>query len=297
MAAVAPASADGVRSVVPRFPWRAAWTGLIRQRSTWVLVGIWLAMTAGFGVVLNAVLYYSLKDNPGMSAADVADMRDGILPENLSGFAAGALPFYGGAMMLVIGVIAVGGEYRAGTVRLLYTQGPGRVAVLGAQIAALVGVLGIAVVATYVVDYLGLVVVAAVSGWPVGVPAIGPTLVSMAGSFLIAVAYGLVGAALAVITRGTVWSLSIGLVWVLAAETALAAIGHAVSWLAIPVRLLLAEATSTLAVACGAYPWWPGGFSPTASAGEGWGAAGVLTVWAAVALAAMFLLVQRRDID
>jgi ABC-type transport system involved in multi-copper enzyme maturation permease subunit len=281
------------------FPWRAAWSQLAGQRSLWWILVAWVAETIGFGVVLNHVMYQNLANGSfGVQAdsAQVEAFRDSLLPQNLASFGAGAVPFYGAAMALVIGALVVGNEYRHGTVRVLYTQGPGRLAVIGSQLVALAAFLGIMTVATYAADYIGLVGAAEVRDWPVGAPQAGPLLVAMGSTWLMTLAYGLVGAALAVATRGTLWSLTIGLLWILGVDTLLIAIAKAVPWLTGPGQALIGAATSNLAVANGSYPWWPAVLSTEVTAAEGWIAAGVLAAWSTAAVAAALFLVKRRDI-
>ncbi|MDR2348495.1 MAG: hypothetical protein LBD90_07785 [Bifidobacteriaceae bacterium] len=125
--AAAPARVGGPAAalpdaVAPRFPLAAARSRLVRQWAIWLVLAARLAETVGFGV---------------MSATEAAETRAALLPENLASFAVGAMPFYGAAMALVIGVLVVGGEYQKGAARLVYTQGPSRPAVLGAQLTAL----------------------------------------------------------------------------------------------------------------------------------------------------------------
>jgi hypothetical protein len=282
------------RVAPPRIPIRAAWNTLVRRPAIWVLIAYWLAQAVGFGVVLQAVLHRDMAAEapPG---TDLAAMRAGLLPGNLAAFGAGSMPFYGTAIALCIGVIAIGSEYRNGTVRLLYSQGPARLGVLGAQAVALSGILGVMTVLTYIADYVGLVVVAGLWDWEMTLPALGPTLVSLLASWLTVTAYGLVGLTLAVATRGITGALTAGLVWCLAVETALIQIGQTVSWLRVPVQGLLGTASADLAVARGSTPWWPGAVSPTA-AGVGWVAAATLLAWCAAALIVSGLLVRRRDI-
>ncbi|MDR1427322.1 MAG: hypothetical protein LBJ08_06150 [Bifidobacteriaceae bacterium] len=290
----APVSTSSSRAV--RFPVRAAWLGLIGQRSILVLIGVWLAEAIGFGVVLNAALYRSLSADQTVDPAMTEEMGNSLHPHSLDVFAAGAIPFYGAAMALAIGALAVGNEYRFGTVRLLYSQGPGRLAVLGAQLVALVGLLGLMSLATYIADFAGLSVVSALWAWPIGAPPLGSTLTSLAATWLTVTAYGLLGAALAVLTRGIVWALTGGLIWVVGAETALTAIAGAVPWLKGPAHGLLGAATSNLAVARGAYPWWPGAMSTSVTPGEGWAAALVLAVWAIAGTGVALAAIGRRDI-
>ncbi|MDR1634014.1 MAG: ABC transporter permease [Bifidobacteriaceae bacterium] len=278
------------------FPLTAAWSGLVRRKAIWAVLGVWLVQALGFGVVLNQVLYRSMASGDDASAETVAAMRESLLPGNFQEFAAGSMPFYGAAMALALGVLAVGGEYRAGTVRLLYTQGPGRRPVLGAQLVALAGMTGLMTLATYAVDYAGLAVAAAAQDWPIAAPPLGGTLISLGSSWLVTLAYGLLGAALAVLTRGTTLALAGGLAWALGLETVLIALGGQVGWLNGPAHGLLGGATSNLAVANGAYPWWPNTLDQSVGVGAGWAAAGVLAAWAVACAAVALIAIKRRDI-
>jgi hypothetical protein len=261
------------------------------------MVGAWLVETLGFGVVLQHALYASFAKSETADPAVVESMRAGLLPEGIADFAAGALPFWGAAMSLAIGALAVGGEYRSGTVRLLYTAGPSRGVVLAAQLAALAGVLGVMALLTLLVDWAGLVAAAGLAGWPVVAPPLGATAVSLLCLWLTALTYGLVGAGLAVLTRSAMTALGAGLIWTLGAETVLILVAGAVPWLKVPAHALLGAATSDLAVARGSYPWWPNRFSETVDAAGGWPAADVLAAWAALAVAVALWAVGRRDME
>ncbi|MDR2348213.1 MAG: ABC transporter permease [Bifidobacteriaceae bacterium] len=287
----------GAGAGAPAFPFRAAWSHLIRQRWLWLVLGAWLAQAVGFGVALNHAMLASLKAAGQLGAAEAADMRAQLLPGSLDTFAAGSLCFFGAAMALAIGAMALGGEYRSGTARLLYTQGPSRRAVAGAQLTAVAGMLGVMTALTYAVDYAGLALAAAIAGWPVEAPPLGATVVSVLASWLMALAYGLVGACLAVLTRGPLGALAAGLVWTLGAETVLIALANNVSWLNGPAHALLGAAASNLAVAQGAYPWWFNRFSETVDTAGGWLAAGVLAAWAAASAAVAIAAVKHRDIE
>ena len=71
-----------------------------------------------------------------------------MLPGQLVGNSIGGLPVFLGALMLILGVLTVGGEYAWGTWKTVLTQDPSRLRVYGAKLvvavlAALAGVLAV----------------------------------------------------------------------------------------------------------------------------------------------------------
>jgi ABC-type transport system involved in multi-copper enzyme maturation permease subunit len=279
----------------PAWPLHAAWSALIRRRAVWVVVAAWLAQAIGFGIGMNYVFYRQVAADPAQ-ADTAATWRAGLLTGALDTFAAGSLTFYGTAMAVVLGALVIGSEYTSRTVTLLYTQGPGRVATLGAQLVALTGLLGVMTALTFAADYAGLAVIAGIEGWPVTAPAAGATAVSFLTAWLTATAYGLVGATLALVTRNAVGALAVGLVWTLAAENALVLIAGQVAVLKPLTHVTLSVAASNLAIARGCDPWWPISAYTEVTARQGWLAAGVLAAWCAAAVAVALSLIRRRDI-
>ncbi|MDR2929453.1 MAG: hypothetical protein LBV06_00880 [Propionibacteriaceae bacterium] len=287
-------SSPPVRFVAPVWPWRAAWQGLIHRRSVWIVWASWLVMSIGFGVGMPYAMYHSAAADPAM-AGYLEEISATFLMSGFPAFAAGALPFWGAAAAVVIGGLAVGGEYAQRTVGLIHTQGPRRIAVMTSQLVALAIYLGLLAATTLLVDALGLVVVAAVEGWPLTIPPLGPTLVSTLGVWLTALAYGLAGATACVLTRSLIAGVGVGLGWCLGVETVIVMICGSLDRLDLG-QLSLAGATSNLAVARGAYPWWPNALTTQASATQGWIAAAVLVGWCAITVAASLSAITRRDI-
>jgi ABC-type transport system involved in multi-copper enzyme maturation permease subunit len=282
------------RAIIPTLPVRAAWRTALKRRPIGVLIASWLVMSVGFGVGMTYAVYRSLLADPS-SAGYIDEYRATFLLADFDAFTAGALPFWGAATALALGVLVVGSEYADRTAGLIHTQGPRRSAVLASQLIALTALLGIVVAASAVVNAGGLAVVAAIEDLPVAAPPLGSTLVSFGCEWLTALAYGLAGAALSILTRGQVAALGVGLVWTLGLETVLVKVCAALGWTGAG-SLTLAGATSNLAVARGSYPWWPNSLVTTATATQGWLAATTLLVWAAVALVVSLTLIRRRDI-
>ena len=58
-------------------------------------------------------------------------------PQALAGNLSTGFPFFGGVFALMLGVFALGSEYGWGTLKTLFTQGPSRLRVFAAKLAAL----------------------------------------------------------------------------------------------------------------------------------------------------------------
>src|SRR5919112_293416 len=101
---------------------------ILRKRAaTWILLGIWTVL----GVFFAYVVPYAL---------DPEDATGGVeqfFPESLVGTLLVGFPFFGGVFALMLGVFAVGSEYGWDTLKTLFSQGPGRLRVFAAKLAAL----------------------------------------------------------------------------------------------------------------------------------------------------------------
>src|SRR5512133_1377203 len=95
---------------------------LRKRTSTWILLGIWATLALVFAYVVPYATYLN-----GSSREPLAD----LLPQNVVGTLMGGFPFFGGVFALMLGVLAFGSEYGWGTLKTLFTQGPGRLHVFG----------------------------------------------------------------------------------------------------------------------------------------------------------------------
>ena len=116
---------------------RAELLRLRRWPALWVLVGVWLTMNLTFGYIFNYIAYRtgdSSNVNEGIPPeALLADLLPSALPEVL----VQGMPMFGGAILLILGAVAVGSGYGWGTWKTVLTQGPGRVASFGGTLVAL----------------------------------------------------------------------------------------------------------------------------------------------------------------
>src|ERR671918_3215619 len=100
---------------------------LRKRAATWILLGLWTLL----GVFFAYVIPYALDP-----ADSVGGLKE-LLPQSLAGNLLAGFPFFGGVFALMLGVFAMGSEYGWDTLKTLFTQGPGRLRVFAAKLAAL----------------------------------------------------------------------------------------------------------------------------------------------------------------
>jgi len=104
---------------------------LLRKRpSTWIILGLWLTVTAIFAYIFEYVTYRS-------GSNEFANTFDTLLPAPLARTISEGIPFYGGSLVLILGVLSIGSEFGWGTWKTILTQRPGRTAVFGAKMVQL----------------------------------------------------------------------------------------------------------------------------------------------------------------
>ena len=283
------------RPRLPALPFAAALYDATRRPQLWVTVAMWLVMSVGFGVGMTYAMYRGFAADSSANPAMVEGLREAFLLGSFDQTGAGLMQFWGGAIALALGAHVIGSEYAKRTVNIIYSAGPNRLATLAAQIIALVVVLSAAAVGVFAINEVGSAVVSAIEGWPLEAPPFGATVVSFLTAWLTVLAYGLVGAALAVATRGEIKALGIGLAWFMAIETVLIKVCGALGWIGLG-QLTLGGATSNLAVSRGAYPWWPNALVDQATAGEGAASAVIVVAWLVAGALVAGWLIRHRDI-
>ena len=186
---------------------------VLRKRvSTWVLLGVWVALAGFFAYILPYVTYRNERGDPG------AEPLDALLPANFVAAVSGGFPFFGGAIALMLGVLSVGSEFGWGTWKTLLTQRPGRLTVFGAKLAALAIALIPFVVLTYAVGAIGSAVIAqqesAASDWPT----VWEITRGILAGWLVLATWTALGVMLATLTRGTALAIGIGILYALVVE-------------------------------------------------------------------------------
>jgi len=270
-------------------------TFLLRKRpGTWVILGIWAAVTLIFGYIFPYVGYQN-------GGGDFFEGLDVMLPANLVATIGDGIPFYGGSLVLILGVLAVGSEYGWGTWKTVFTQRPSRSLVFGAKMTAL----GLAtlpfVLVAYGIGAISSVSVALLEDGAMTWPSIATMTEGILSGWLVMSVWAATGVLLATWTRGTSLAIGIGILWALAFEGLLAAFANSVSWLEWLVDLLLrSNGYSLMRAVAGASEGdgpatdGPGAFNgPFVSATQ---AAVVLVAYLAVFLGGSLWLIRRRDV-
>jgi ABC-2 type transport system permease protein len=214
---------------------------LSRRAGTWILLAIWTALSALFLYILP---YLSYRSDPAGPAAVPLPM---LLPQRMVENLSGAFPFYGGAIVLILGALALGSEYGWGTLKTLFTQGPGRMRVFAAKLLTLAIALIPFVLTVFVVGVVGSVIIANREQAAVIWPAASLLLRLFLLGWLILAVWTAFGVLLAVLSRGTALAIGVGLLWALVFEGLLSAFAAELSFLQPVVKVLLrASAASVL---------------------------------------------------
>lgn len=190
---------------------------LLRKRSaTWVIFGIWLAVTCLFAYVLPYASYRT-------GSLAFAESLDTMLPQSLAQTIGQGMPFYGGALALILGVLVMGSEYGWNTWKTLLTQRPGRLPIFFAKLAALgIAMVGF-VVGSFLMGAVSSSMIAMMEDATISFPSALTLLDAMLGGWLILSVWATAGVALAMLTRGTSLAIGIGILWGLALEGLLGA--------------------------------------------------------------------------
>jgi ABC-2 type transport system permease protein len=264
---------------------------VLRKRlSTWILLAIWWVLALMFAYVVPYVQYLN---------GSIRQPLDELLPQNLVGTLMAGFPFFGGVLALQLGVLAFGSEYGWGTLKVLFTQGPGRLRIFAAKLLA---------VALAIIPFVGVVfatgalassAIALREGADVSWPSVSLLLRGFGAGWLILATWAAVGILLAVVSRGTSLAIGIGILYTFVIEGLLSALASEVSVLDRLVEFFLRANGYSLAAVLGVSADdvsdnGPGSFSGPFVGGTQ--AALVLAVFTALAVVTSGWLLRRRDV-
>jgi ABC-2 type transport system permease protein len=267
---------------------------ILRKRTaTWVLLGLWSAMAGLFAYVLPYA------DYRGATGPERQEALSELLPEQLVGSVLGGYPFFGGVLILILGVLTLGSDYGWGTLKTLFTQRPGRLHVFGAKLIALgITIVGF-IVSTFVVAAAASAFIAGREDAPVNCPDASLLLRGMAAAWLIMAVWASLGVLLAVLSKGTALAIGIGILYGLVIEGLISALLDTVDSLKSVIEVLLRANGYSLITAVGASAAdarenGPGSFSGPYVSGTQ--AALVLALDLVIFVAAAATLLRRRDV-
>ncbi|MBJ8345947.1 ABC transporter permease subunit [Antrihabitans sp. YC2-6] len=223
----------------------------------WVLLGTWIAMNLAFVYVFNYIAY---------KTGDSGEMSNGLPPELLlrqmlptavpEVFTQG-MAMFGGALMLILGALAVGSGYGWGTWKTVFTQGPRRVSVIGGTALALGVVVVAQVLAAFVIDFSIACLVAVSESQPIVLPSLSHTATGIGTGILILGMWTLFGVLIGTLARGPALAVGLGLVWVLVIENLLRGVAAILGPMRVVTDYLPGTAAGSLAGAMRTVPGEP----------------------------------------
>jgi ABC-2 type transport system permease protein len=280
---------------------RAELIRLGRWPATWVLCGTWLVLNLAFGYLLNYLAYRS-DDGVGFAADASSPARARavlaqMMPDSVPVTMVKELPLAGGALVLILGALAVGSGYGWGTWKTVFMTGPRRsVAVTGTLAALAVVVTGL-VLTTFAVDLLVAYTVATAESQPVIWPTLADTARGLGAALLISGMWTAGGVLLGTLTRGPALAVGLGLVWTLVVENLLRGFAELLGPVEAATDVLPGTAAGSLAGALGAPTQDdPNGTPGVTTAIGGTAAVALLGAYLLAFVVASLALKARRDV-
>jgi len=203
----------------------------VRRPAVWVCVLGLLAIAVTIGYAVPWLAETFTKTTQGLpQGTTLADFKVTLYPQNFVRNTLGD-PL-GGVFALILGVLMQGSEYGWGTVKMLYTQRAGRVAMLVGKLAALATVIVVMVIGLFVVDAASSVAAALLDGQSLQFPAASEIVKGIAAMTLIYGFWAGFGFILATLFRQSAMAIGLGLAYALVVEGLIFGFGaNLLSWL------------------------------------------------------------------
>ena len=268
---------------------------LSRRPAVWWIGGMTLAVVAliyGFGYLrFNSA---SFKADPGQT---VAALKATLYPANLARAVVQNLPLIGGALMVVLGALVVGSEYSWGTLKTIYTQGPGRARVLLGQALALSVLTGVLTIAVFILATVSSLVVATADGAAIVWPDSLTVLKAVGGTWLIFECWVFFGMAMAFLLRQSAMAIGLGVAYMLAIEGIVFQVlgTFNIGWLTSVEKFFVGQNANAIGTSFG-QAMSRGAFGSTAQLVPASQAVIVVVLYALVFLVLGVALVRRRDV-
>jgi ABC-2 type transport system permease protein len=198
---------------------KAEWRKLRRRPAVLVSAGLLLAVVLVVGYLVPYVSYTNAgagyRSDTGLSAAQ---QLQALYPDVFVQHALSRIFPIASAVALVFGALVAGSEYGWGTLRAVFTQGPGRLETLAGRALAVAAALGLMTAAYWAVAAGSSAVVAALQGQPITWPSAVTVLQALGATWLILGAWSVIGMALAFVVRSAPAAIGIGVAYLLAIE-------------------------------------------------------------------------------
>jgi ABC-type transport system involved in multi-copper enzyme maturation permease subunit len=194
---------------------------LLKRPAAWVLLGILLLLAIGLFYVTFYFVYTYANAGPASGlpkGVKLSDFKIGLYPPAFVKYTISSLDTLGGVFALILGVLSQGSEYGWGTIKTLFTQRPGRVALLAGKLAALLAAVFVMVVALFAVCALSSVAIAAVDGKLGDFPPAIDIVRGVASLWLIYSFFAVFGFGLATIFQQSAMAIGLGLAYAILIE-------------------------------------------------------------------------------
>jgi ABC-type transport system involved in multi-copper enzyme maturation permease subunit len=257
-----------------------------------IMMAVWCAQIIVFAYLVSYLIYRFV---PSLSPAQAAQIHRALLPGQLATQVLDSMPVYGGPVMLIIGALVGGGDYRWGTLRTIIARYPDRTGFLLGRAGALTAVMLLISVVSLVLSGVCATIIALAGHDSAAWPSPGSLLAHLLALWLVCAAWGIAGFALAVLTRSVTAAIGIGLLWTLALENVVGALAASVPALSDVRKVLLSAATGSLAKAMSG-PGAAAGAPGVAPVVAGWVAVLILLGYVAAGIGVGLAAFTRRDI-
>lgn len=220
---------------------------LRRWPTFWILLGTWLALNLTFTYVFNYITYKT-GNNPRMSnGLPKSVLLQQMLPNAVPEVFTQGMAMFGGALMLVLGALAVGSGYGWGTWKSVFTQGPSRTTVITGTVLSLVTVVVTLVLVAFAVDTAVATGIASTESQSLVFPALSHMLAGIATGIAILVMWTLAGGLIGALAKGPALAVGLGLVWVLVVENLLRGVASILGPMKVITNYLPGTAAGSLA--------------------------------------------------
>jgi ABC-type transport system involved in multi-copper enzyme maturation permease subunit len=193
----------------------------IRRPAVWVCVIILLALAVTIGYAIP----WLVETHPPQGATSglpqgttFADLKVTLYPPNVVRQTLQQWSVLGGVFALIVGVLLQGSEYGWSTVKTLYTQRDGRLAMLGGKLGALAVVVFVLVVGLFAASAVASAGVAIIDGKSIDFPSATDFAKGVGAMYLIFGFWGLFGLTLATLFRQSAMAIGLGLAYALVIE-------------------------------------------------------------------------------
>jgi ABC-2 type transport system permease protein len=272
---------------------RAELLRLRRWPAVWVLVGTWVALDLAFVYVFNYVAYRTGSGSAVADAVPRAQLLAGLMPDAVPVVAVQGTPLFGGAILMILGALAVGSGYGWGTWKTVLTQGPGRGTAFGGTLVVLALAVVAIVVGTFALDLGVASVLAVVESQPVVLPTVGELAEGAGTGVLVLGMWASAGVLIGVLTRSPAIAVGLGLVWALVVENLLRGVSSLIGGLAVVTDHLPGTAAGSLVGSLGGNAGSTPGVQTILTSGT---AVGFLIGYLVLFAAAGLVLMRRRDL-